>query len=60
MRQAEAHEATQRELVRKKYRGPDPRMVLGGSTSAQQARERTARLRSEPPRITIAKDDGAS
>lgn len=60
MRQAEAHEAAQRDVVRRKYRGPDPRVVLGGPISSQQARERAARTRGEPPRITLAKRDGAS
>jgi hypothetical protein len=58
MRQAEAHEAAQREVVRRKFRGPDPRVVLGGPISSQRARERAQMP--EPPRITLAKRDEAS
>jgi hypothetical protein len=53
MRMAEAHEAKQREVVRRKYRGPDPRVVLGGP------RSRVARLKGEPPRIMLHQCDEA-
>jgi hypothetical protein len=52
MRVAEAHEAQQRELLRRRYRGPEPRAVLGGPLRAQRARDR-ARSDAEPPRVTL-------
>jgi hypothetical protein len=55
MRMAEAHEAKQREVVWRKYRGPDPRVVLGGGP-----RSRVARLKGEPPRIMLHRRDEAS
>jgi hypothetical protein len=36
MRMAEGHEAKLREVVRRKYRGPDPRVVLGGLPVSSQ------------------------
>jgi hypothetical protein len=43
MRQAEQHGARQRGLVRRRYRGPEPKAVLGGVPMARSARLKASR-----------------
>jgi hypothetical protein len=49
MRMSEQHEMRLREVVRKKFRGPDPRAVLGLPSSQRAARNGAP----EPPRFVM-------
>lgn len=51
MRQAEGHEAKQREHLRRRHRGLDPSAVLGLSSSARLRAE--LNRGGEPPRVTL-------